>query len=171
MLFRSGSAAEPVIREWFADETGMQVIAPPEDRRLIHFHHEHGCIGATLDGAVIKGGEPVIFEAKRVTWSQAGDWKDGAPRKHRVQAQHQMLATGLNACYIVGMINDSRLEIHLEERDDEFLNEIHLPECLAFWECVKTGIWKGEIDGSEGVKEAINLLYPDENNEIGRAHV
>ena len=112
-LMALGSAAEPVIREWFADETGMQVIAPPEDRRLIHFHHEHGCIGATLDGAVIKGGEPVIFEAKRVTWSQAGDWKDGAPRKHRVQAQHQMLATGLNACYIVGMINDKIGRAHV----------------------------------------------------------
>ena len=159
--FAIGHAAEPIIAEWFSQETGLPVHAAPEGKSIVHAHSEHPFIGATLDRVSERVDVGVVpLELKWVGARSAHEWADDAtPLKFVVQCQHQMLATGAQGAFLAAMLDTDKLEWRYIERDDEFL-AAHLELCLQFWKAVEAGEYDGSIDGSDGTTEAIKLLYP-----------
>lgn len=159
--FAMGHAAEPIIAEWFSQETGLPVHAAPAGKNIVHLHSAHPFIGATLDRVSERKDVGLVpLELKWVGARAAREWDDGeTPLKFIVQCQHQMLATGAQGCFLAAMLDTDKLEWRYIERDNEFL-AAHLDVCIQFWKAVEAGEYDGSIDGSEGTTEAIKRLYP-----------
>jgi len=159
--FAMGHAAEPIIAEWFSQETGLPVHAAPPDKNIVHIHSEYPFIGATLDRVSERKDVGLVpLELKWVGARAAREWDDGeTPLKFVVQCQHQMLATNAQGCFLAAMLDTDKLEWRYIERDNEFL-AAHLDVCIQFWKAVESGEYDGSVDGSEGTTEAIKLLYP-----------
>lgn len=88
---RRGSLLEPVVRQMYADETGLQVRVPRGIRRS----KKHAFMLANLDGEVV-GPEERLVEIK--TASSDAEWgdpgTDDIPVEYQFQVQHYLAVTG-----------------------------------------------------------------------------
>lgn len=160
-----GKAAEPIIREWFAEEIGHAVFFDGENtiRRNPAFPH----LSASLDGWLESeeyGFCPV--ELKKIGRHNSDEWWDElgnpvAPLRYQVQLGHQMIVTGATHGYLVGLIGDDDLEWRLVELPQSFLDQ-HLERCEAFWGYVERREMP-PVDGSSATTDALQRLFPREN--------
>lgn len=159
-----GKAAEPIIREWFADETCLTVGFDGDN--VIRRHPSIPYLTASLDGHTIHedhGFCPV--ELKKIGRHNAEEWWDEygnpvAPLRYQVQLAHQMIVTGATHGWLCGLIGDDDLQIREVDLFEEFAEQ-HLARCAEFWGCVERRE-APPVDASNATTEALNLLYPHE---------
>ena len=125
---RFGRLAEPLLRDAFTAETGIDV------RRVGLLQSKaRPWQQVSLDGLTSDGG---ILEMKTAGWRLAGDWADGQTADHaEVQIQHALAVTGRSHGWAIALI-ERDFHIRRVERDDALIDTLTAME-RAFWEdCV-----------------------------------
>ncbi len=158
---RIGRIMEPALREIFTDETGMPCHGL---KRHVLTSKDTGFMTATLDAVVDHpefGATPA--ELKNVDGRLLKDWQDDEPLKFKVQCQHQMFVTGVEAMYLMGLIGGNEPIVKVIRRSQEFIDAM-LPRLAAFWQHV-TDKTMPPIDGSMATSDALKRLYPGDNGK------
>lgn len=102
-------------------------------------------IGASFDFEVAHGTEKFLLEIKNVGLDAFGKgWLiDGdnieAPPHIELQAQHQLLVSGLNTIYIGALIGGNRVVLIKRERDHQVIEAI-CDRVKRFWDSMASGI-------------------------------
>ena len=125
---RFGRLAEPLLRDAFTAETGIDV------RRVGLLQSKaRPWQQVSLDGLTSDGG---ILEMKTAGWRLAGDWADGQTADHaEVQIQHALAVTGRSHGWAIALI-EREFHVRRVERDDALIATLTEME-RAFWEgCV-----------------------------------
>lgn len=149
-----GRRLEPVIRDYFADVTGISV------QRVGLFQSiEHPLALVTPDGLTSDGGG---LEIKTTSWRKKQEWSDEQVADHaEIQAQHAMAVTGLPHWWVVVLI-DGRTPLIRRVESDPILAEEILAAIEWFWE---TYVLTGEpppLSGGESENDAMRALHPVE---------
>lgn len=127
-----GLMMEPVIRQWYSNETGLSVRVPKE----IIVHPEFDFIVANVDG--LTDNERVLeIKTSRSSkgWGEPGT--DEIPEYYRTQVEHYMIVTGYVLADVVVSISGSMPVIYTVEADSE-LQDIILEKEKEFWTLVET---------------------------------
>jgi putative phage-type endonuclease len=150
-----GSKMEPVIRQAFADATGLTVYEAP----LTYAHPEHPWMQANLDGLVATGFEGVdaILEVKTARIADA--WADGPPPYYVSQVQHYLAVTGLKRAYVACLFGGVELRTYELERDQPYIDRLVNAEA-AFWREVQEGT-EPAVDGSESTYQTLRQTPVD----------
>lgn len=129
---RYGTLMEPVIRQWYSDETGRSVRLPIK----ILQHGKYPFMLANLDGVTDDGR---VIEIKTAHSSQ--DWgepgSDEIPDYYRTQVEHYLCVTGLEVADVVVSFGGTMPVIYTVEADKELHEELIEREA-EFWELVET---------------------------------
>lgn len=163
---RIGKQMEPVLREIFRDEKGMEVVDAGEF--AVWRHPIYPFITASLDGLCVdSNGEWCVVELKNVHHFNKADWEaEEPPLKYAVQVQQQLAVTGCDRGFLLGLVGGQDPVVVEIARNDAFIDGALIPMCQGFWDCVERGVLP-DVDGSEATKDALKRLYPkDEGEEI-----
>jgi len=159
----AGHRLEPVISAWFMDETGRQVIDPGDF--CLFTHPKYPGIGATLDRIQLDGDRVGILELKNVTEYKAQDWRDGRIPEHAmIQAQMQMLVTGLTWGSIAALIGGNKFLWRDVEANPRFQAAI-VRRVAEFWRSIKEGV-APEPTGHATDAETLDEVYGDDGGII-----
>jgi len=114
---RRGTLLEPVVRQMYADQYGVQVATPPN----MFLSNEFPWALAHLDGVVV--GNPIGVECKtardRREWGDPGT--DDVPPDYLFQVQHYMAVTKLPVFHIAVLFGtDFEFAVYEVESDPEF---------------------------------------------------
>lgn len=158
---RRGHRLEPLVAEFFAEESGLTVLASPGT--LQHVEHSHWIANpdrlAVAPGAGSRD-ELGVLECKTRTWRSARveNWRgDEAPDGPALQAHWYMTVTGLTFAYVAGLIDDDLTWFRLE-RDDE-LSALLADAVDRFWhEHVLAGL-PPKPDGTGATTELLARLW------------
>lgn len=127
---RYGLMVEPVLRQWYADQTGLTVRMP----QGIIVHPVHEFMLANLDGLT----EDRVIEIKTARSSK--DWgepgSDEIPTYYRTQVEHYLMVTGFELADVVVSFAGSMPVIYTVEADGE-LQEMILDKEVDFWRMVQ----------------------------------
>lgn len=158
-----GLRAEPMLRRWFEDRTGLPVIGEQEQ---IH-HPEHPWVMATLDGSVMETGtDDTTMRLGIAEWKVTSDppWDHGVPLYYQCQAQWQMFASGAERTWFgvlhiaFGRPTFRVYEFARDEADIAYLFD----RCRRFWfDHVTSGI-PPQADGSDATSAALAQAYPEQ---------
>ena len=164
-IFEAGRRAEPLIRQWFEDKTGLRVERYPVMLRSKQWPF----MLADLDGLVTdETGNRDPFEAKNVGAYAASDWAGGPPLHVRLQSQHYLAVTGRPRIYVAALIGGNKFIWFCVDRDEELIADMVRAE-ERMWTMIQMRRMP-DIDGSESTKAALKAHYgtPDrEEIEVG----
>jgi putative phage-type endonuclease len=157
-----GTRMEPVIREAFAEQTGLRVVTDDNHYR----HPQHDFMLANLDGLVLDDftGEPIaVLEIK--TASRASDWQNGVPAYYVSQVQHYMAVTNLPLTYVAVLIAGTDLRTYTVERDQGYIATLIKAEA-EFWQSLQS-LTEPEVDGHDSTRDALRDAWqPESGKEI-----
>lgn len=68
--------------------------------------------------------KPILLEAKNTGERNVKAWACQAPENYCLQAQAQMLVTGLDCCVLVAKIGAADIRMHVVERDDGLMSRM-----------------------------------------------
>lgn len=124
---KAGRILEPVVADWFAEETGMKVIR----QNAIFQHPKHPHMLANIDRWL--PGQNAGLECKNTAEYCRGDWEGTtAPTEYILQANHYMAVTNADRWYIAVLIGGYDFQWRVIERDEELIkNLITIEE--EFW--------------------------------------
>lgn len=124
---KAGRILEPVVADWFAEETGMKVIR----QNAIFQHPRHPHMLANIDRWL--PGQNAGLECKNTAEYCRGDWEGTtAPTEYILQANHYMAVTNADRWYIAVLIGGYDFQWRVIERDEELIkNLITIEE--EFW--------------------------------------
>ena len=114
---------------------------------------------ATLD--YLGNGRPV--EVKNVGLHNAHEWVDGAPLHCQIQAQVQMMCTGVSSATLVALIGGQRLVAVEVLANEDFHAEVAAAS-EAFWLSVLERRMP-PVDGSMATSRALRALYSSDSGE------
>lgn len=124
---RYGRMQEPVIRQWYADQTGRSVTVPAGVVR----HSKHPFILGSFDGLTDDGRLLEIKTASRGDeWGEPGT--DEIPDAYLCQVQHYMMITGLPVADVAVSIA-GQMPVLYEVPADKELHEILMDRECSFW--------------------------------------
>lgn len=124
---KAGRMLEPVIAEWFAEETGMKV----QRQNSIFQHKEYPFMLANIDRWL--PGLNAGLEIKNTGEYSREDWSGTqAPTEYILQCNHYMAVTGADRWFICVLIGGWDLQWKVIERDDELINNLITIE-KEFW--------------------------------------
>lgn len=127
-----GRRLEPIVADWFTEETGVKVRRAGLLRSI-----EHPVLQATPDRLTRDGG----VEIKTLEWHTEHEWDDGQTPDHaELQAQKCMAVTGRSHWWVVGLVNGRRPHLRHVKRNPELIDEIVRYE--TWW-------WKTYVDADE----------------------
>ena len=125
-----GNRLEPVIRQKYADVTGIPVTIPNTTFR----HPEHPFMIANVDGLLPDGSVLEIKTARSgADWGEEGT--DEIPEYYLTQVQHYMAVTGSKMCDVAVLIGASDFRIYHVDFDPEIAAML-IEEEKAFWQRV-----------------------------------
>jgi putative phage-type endonuclease len=126
-----GTQQEPLIRQRYSNDTGLQVIKPG-----FLVHPTLKFMGGNVDGLV---GSDRILEVKTSRTSEG--WgepeTDEIPDDYLLQTQHYLLVTGRQIADVAVLIGGSDYRVYRVEADPE-LHEMIIDGERAFWEMVES---------------------------------
>lgn len=173
---RWGRRLEAVIAEAYVEESGNPVRPPPE--RIMR-HPEYPWLLASLDRVTEVDGRPAVLEIKNVgragpEWGQPGT--DAIPLGYVIQAQHQLLVSGLDHAVVAALFGGNRLGIYHVLRQETLYTTL-VRVLTDFWQKVEKGnapepSWEHpatpELILSQGVVEAgvACRLGPEADDQI-----
>lgn len=125
-----GNRLEPVIRQKYADETGLTVTIPNQTFR----HPEHSFMIANVDGLLPDGSVLEIKTARSgADWGEEGT--DEIPEYYLTQVQHYMAVLGAKRCDVAVLIGASDFRVYHVDADPEIASML-IEEEKAFWQRV-----------------------------------
>ncbi len=163
-----GSLIEPGLCRVF--EHFNQKPAWQEKPFRVRRHSEMGFIGATLDAITTETGFPeeIPVELKNVSGMLMKQWSDEqvAPLKFQVQCAHQMLVTGAQKAFLMGLIGGNKPVIRELHRNDKFISVLQA-KLIEFWGFVERQELPTDfIDWeSDATSDALKTLHPDDNGQ------
>jgi putative phage-type endonuclease len=129
-----GNRLEPVLRQWFSDKTGKQVVTVPEPIS----HPQYPFIRANIDGRVVD--ESAGLECKNVDrfaaldtekWgAEAGD--DRVPPRHFLQCMSYLACTSFERWYLAACIGGNSARVYIVEPQPEIIERV-VSIAVAFW--------------------------------------
>lgn len=127
-----GTLLEPVLRQRYADLTGLEIIR----HKGIQRHPKMPFVIASLDG--IAGDRLLELKTARTDkdWGEPGT--DEIPLAYRIQVQHYLAVTGLSLADIAVLIGGQDFRIYTVEAD-RILQDSLLEQEAEFWERVQQG--------------------------------
>lgn len=128
-----GRKLEDVVAEAYHEQTGNPVYPP---KHKVAVHPQHSILIASCDRETqIEGGEPANLEIKTSEsgegWGQPGT--DDVPDYYLIQAQHQMMVTGLARTEMAVLIGGNRFQCYTIFRNEKF---------ITTWEKVALDFWR-----------------------------
>lgn len=124
---KAGRILEPVVADWFAEETGMKVIR----QNAIFQHKDHPHMLANIDRWI--PGQNAGLECKNTAEYCRGDWEGTtAPTEYILQANHYMAVTNAERWYIAVLIGGWDFQWRVIERDEELIQNLITIE-HSFW--------------------------------------
>lgn len=149
---RWGQRHEPTIAAAYQEETGRQVLSPPQRLSL---HATIPWMGASLDRMVVDAERgPGVLELK----TTAKDVSRDLPVYWEVQVAHQMEVAGVTWGSIAVLIGGNRMVSFDLDRNDRFMRGL-LRKLEAFWkEHVEKRV-PPPVDGSESCARALAAYY------------
>lgn len=125
---KAGRILEPVIAEWFAEETGYKVMK----RNAIFQHKQHPFMLANIDRWI--PGYNAGLEIKNTSEYCKDEWMGTtAPTEYVLQANHYMAVTGADRWFIAVLIGGWDFQWRVVERDDNLISNLVTIE-KEFWE-------------------------------------
>lgn len=119
---KAGRVLEPVIADWFEEETGIKVQA----QNYIFQHPEHKFMLANIDRWV--PGQNAGLEIKNTSEYCRKDWFDGAtevvPTEYQLQANHYMAVMGADRWYVAVLIGGWDFQWRVLERDEALIESL-----------------------------------------------
>lgn len=160
-LFEWGHRLEPVVADWYSDQTGRKLRRV---NRLLQ-HPEIPWAIASLDRVV--EGEKRIVEIKTTRFG----WKRGepVPGDIQTQVQHQLWVTGYDVADVAVLAGGSEPSIFEVARDDAFIDDLAFLEA-EFWGWVESKT-RPPMDGSENARRVLSRLHPRNDGTLIPASV
>jgi len=149
---RLGRDMEPILRQLFTEETGLQV----RQDNHIRYDDEYPFLSTNLDGRIV--GDKVPLELKTT-----GMWDGMIPDNYFCQLQHQMMVTNSPYIYFAVLVLSNfgkQFIVEKYERNERFIADMRA-RMVDFWmNYVVTGVAPDPVS----VKDA-RLLYNETNQE------
>ena len=149
---RLGRDMEPILRQLFTEETGLQVRQDNHTR----YDDEYPFLSTNLDGRIV--GDKVPLELKTT-----GMWDGMIPDNYFCQLQHQMMVTKSPYIYFAVLVLSNfgkQFIVEKYERNERFIADMR-SKMVDFWmNYVVTGVAPDPVS----VKDA-RLLYNETNQE------
>ena len=153
-----GKRLEPLIRNTFAEKSGLTVVECP----IMFAFKEYPYMIANVDGIVSeKDGSKSLLEIKTVGEYASSDWDEGLPIEYYLQIQHYLAVTDLKKAYCAVLIGGNKFSHQVVERDKETIDTITALE-YDFW---NNHVLKGIPPAvSDKDSDILNTLYPKSNS-------
>lgn len=159
MAVEAGTRLEPVVADWFSDETGRKV-----KRRGTLRSMAHPFMLANVDRWVI--GENAGLEIKTTNAFSAAQWDgDEVPDSYYAQCLHYMAVTGAEKWYIAVLIGGQDFRWKVIPRIEDDIRALEKEEA-DFWKHVQDGTMPPEIDGSESTARTLSALYHEKPEAV-----
>lgn len=123
--FQAGRRLEPIIREWYEDETGQKVVIPGFMRDK-HYKFLCGNVDGLTDDKVIE-----------IKTARFNDWGDTPPNAYVLQCQHYLLLTGKDSADLVVLFAGQDFKVYSIDANPD-LQRSMLSLYKIFWNCVET---------------------------------
>lgn len=157
---RLGLKAEPMVRELFEEETGLELVRIPMYR--VYYAEDRPHVSSTPDDVVRENGLEVPLDLKYLSAWADEEWEDkGLPLKYQIQSLHQQYTMGAPYGYVCGLIGGFDFQWRKVERDDAFLAK-HLRRMDRFWKCVQEKTPPKMMAGPE-LLQAMKALHPEDD--------
>lgn len=128
---KAGRILEPVVADWFAEETGYKVMK----RNSMFQHKNYPFMLANIDRWL--PGQNAGLEIKNTSEFSRHDWFDGQteiiPTEYQLQANHYMAVTGAERWYMAVLIGGWDFQWRVIERDEQLIKNLITIE-QNFWE-------------------------------------
>jgi len=152
--FAKGHAAEKYIADLARISHGWEVQFDPDHSMRVSSDMPY--VTASLDMFAIVDGKPCVLEAKNLSsWVAKKEWDEAAgkaPLKFSLQVQHQLLVTGWDQGYLVGLNGMDLLTIPVP-RHEQIISQMSVAY-RKFWHSVENRI-EPELDGSNATYSAL----------------
>ncbi|MNO55007.1 YqaJ-like viral recombinase domain protein [compost metagenome] len=152
---KAGRILEPVIADWFTEETGIRV----QKQNCIFQSKEYPFMLANIDRWVI--GENSGLEIKNTSEYNRNDWFDGQteviPTEYQLQANHYMAVLGAERWYVAVLIGGWDFQWRVIERDDHLIANLITIE-QAFWQHNVLGLNLPQVTSQD--TDLLNQMYP-----------
>lgn len=152
---KAGRILEPVISNWFTEETGIRV----QKQNCIFQSKEYPFMLANIDRWVI--GENSGLEIKNTSEYNRNDWFDGQteviPTEYQLQANHYMAVLGAERWYVAVLIGGWDFQWRVIERDDHLIANLITIE-QAFWQHNVLGRNLPQVTSQD--TDLLNQMYP-----------
>lgn len=124
---KAGRILEPIIADWFAEETGYKVVK----RNAMFQHRQHPFMLANIDRWL--PGMNAGLEIKNTGEHSKDDWLGAtAPTEYILQSNHYMAVTGADRWFIAVLIGGWDFQWRVIERDEDLINNLITIES-SFW--------------------------------------
>lgn len=124
---KAGRILEPLVADWFAEETGMKVIK----QNAIFQHKDHPHMLANIDRWL--PGQNAGLECKNTAEYCRVDWEGvTAPTEYILQSNHYMAVTNADRWFIAVLIGGWDFQWRVIERDEELIKNLITIE-TEFW--------------------------------------
>lgn len=164
----AGRRLEPLIADWFKEETGMRVM----QQHSIFQHEEHPFMLANIDRWVI--GQNAGLEIKNTSEYNRSNWFNGntetIPTEYMLQANHYMTILGADRWYVAVLIGGWDFQWRVIERDENLIRNLITIE-KTFWE--ENVVKKIPPDVTAQDADLIDYMHPQSNGtsmEISEAY-
>lgn len=152
---KAGRILEPVIAEWFAEETGIKVMK----QNAIFQHKQHPFMLANIDRWI--PGQNAGLEIKNTGEYSRDDWAGTqAPTEYVLQCNHYMAVTGAERWYIAVLIGGWDMQWRIIERDESLINNLITIE-KSFWNDHVLSNLPPAVNAQD--TDLLNKMYPASN--------
>lgn len=151
---RRGKLLEPVIAQMYEDETGRRLRRSP----ALYRHPDRPFLVAHIDRRTRGRLVEIKSSAFGRGWGEPADSPDSIPPRVRVQVQHQMEVTGVDAADVVVLIAGHDLRRY-ELAYDPLMADGIVESATDFWGYVERRE-PPPIDGSEDASHYLSRRYP-----------
>ncbi|WP_374718348.1 YqaJ viral recombinase family protein [Neobacillus sp.] len=152
---KAGRILEPVIANWFTEETGIRV----QKQNCIFQSKEYPFMLANIDRWVV--GENAGLEIKNTSEYNRNDWFDGQteviPTEYQLQANHYMAVLGAERWYIAVLIGGWDFQWRVIERDEHLIANLITIE-QTFWQHNVLGRNIPQVTAQD--TDLLNKMYP-----------
>lgn len=164
-----GQAMEEPIAQWFAMETGWEVIDPKATFVL----KSDPTLRTNPDRFYIDDdGEVGLVEIKTADAHLSKDWEEGrSPAWYQAQLAQQMIVTGVRRGKLVCIIGGNKPVIVDVVLDDDYLDFLRTV-FTSWWQTHVVGRQRPAVDDKESTADALNALNPcgaGTTADLGRA--
>ncbi|CAL9608732.1 hypothetical protein SUDANB1_05580 [Streptomyces sp. enrichment culture] len=155
---RAGRYLEPVVAEWFQDDTGLKTVTLPGT--LAHVDHPHFLVN--VDRGVLDAFGRIVAPLEIKTKSEylADEWegKEEAPEDAALQAHWGAAVGGWDHSYVAALIGGNRLTVFRQETNDELSAEL-FRLCGEWYHRHVVEGFPPAVDGLESTTELLAALW------------